>query len=283
MEVRCQTWWWQACLQLQRVHVGGWWSWNDGWMPLETHMGTYWSNLPLLDAFFPNGLERSQHLFLPKVWEGPRGGAVSWLEGCSTRYMSGTIWCSRWCLLPCQASKHMFWPGPLPYWCRCGFHGGPPLYCLCRMVEWPLIHPWWGGHHRWRAHLGSSSRIWPLWGHDLVCQAKPFRVSQCTIERMGSHCISAAILWDISGRMWRLIWHQLIGLTWSWCWFWMEDSWGHLPEACPCLVGMLWSGHTAADGGAFSGVMQGLLFIFRLIILGACGLFPWWMSSHTGM
>ena len=57
----------------KRVHVGGWWSWNDDWMPLERRMGTYWSNLPLLDAFFPNGLERSWHLFLPKVREGPHG------------------------------------------------------------------------------------------------------------------------------------------------------------------------------------------------------------------
>ena len=54
--------------------------------------------------------------------------------------------------------------------------------------------PWSGCHHRWRVHHGSSSKILLLWGHDLVCQAQPFRVSLCTIKRMGSHCVSALIL-----------------------------------------------------------------------------------------
>ena len=212
--------------------------------------------------------------FLPKVWEGPRGGAASWLVGCCFRYMSGTIWCSRWCLLPCWASKHTFWPGPLPYWCLHGFHGGPWGCCLCRMVEWPLVHPWWGGRHRWIACLGNSSRIWLLGGHDLVCPAN--RLGWVGAPSRGWGLIASRLQswWDVSGRMRRMIWCRLIGLTWSRCLFWMGDGWGHLPEAFPCLVDMLWSGRTAADGGAFSGVVQGPLWDFSgWSSQGACGQF----------
>ena len=53
--------------------------WADGLeMMCRCHWKHVWelaqSNLPLLGAFSPNGLERSQHLFLPKVWEGPHVG-----------------------------------------------------------------------------------------------------------------------------------------------------------------------------------------------------------------
>ena len=47
---------------------------------------------------------------------------------------------------------------------------------------------------QWIARLGNSSRIWPLWGTRPCLSGQLFRVSRCTIERMGSHCVSAAIL-----------------------------------------------------------------------------------------
>ena len=62
------------------------------------------------------------------------------------------------------------------------------------MVEWPLVHPWWGGCHWWRAHLRSSSRIWPLWGHDLVCQANHSGWACAPSSRGGGLTESAAIL-----------------------------------------------------------------------------------------
>ena len=175
-----------------RVPSGVWWSWNDVQMPLGTCMGT-WSNLLLLGVFFQDGLERSPHLSLPKVWEGPHGVAASPQVDCCFQCMSGTTWCSQSHLLACPASRHMSWPGPLPCWSLCGFHGGQPWYCLWRMVEWPLIHPWLGCLHWLRVHHGSSSRILLLWGHGPVNQAS-HSGWVCTIERMGSHCVSSPIL-----------------------------------------------------------------------------------------
>ena len=65
----------------------------------------------------------------PIFTQGP--GGTSWVSAsrlvdCCTQCMSDTTWCSWSHLLPCRASKHTFWPGPLPCWYRHGFHGGLP-------------------------------------------------------------------------------------------------------------------------------------------------------------
>ena len=141
----------------------------------------------------------------------------------------------------------MFWPVPLPCWSLCGFHGGLPWSCLHRMVELPLVHPWLGCYCRWRAHHGSSSRILPLWGHDLVCQAN-HAGWVCALLRGWGPTVS--LHWSWSGILgWRQtsIWHPLRGPAGSWCWSWKEGGWGHQPEAFPCLVCMWWPGHTAAE------------------------------------
>ena len=153
------------------------------------------------------------------------------------------------------------------------------------MVEWPLIHPWSGCHHRWRVCHGSSSKILPHWGHDLVCQANhsgwvcaPLRgggVPLCPLHQSWS---------NILGWRQTLIWHPLRGPTWSQCLFWMGGSWGHQPETFLYLASMWWPGHTAADGGASSGGMQGPLWDFLgWSSQGAYGPSPWWMSFCTGM
>ena len=274
----------QECLQLQRVPSGEWWSWNDVYRPLEMCMGTCWSSLPLLGAFFPNGLEKSQHLFLLKVWERPHGVAASQLVGCCTQGMWGIAWCIQLCLLPCRASKCMSWPSTLLCWYWHGFHGGLPWYCLYRTVEWPLVHPWWGGCNQWRVCHGRSSRIWLLWGHDLVYPANCSRWVCAPLRGWGP---IESLLWswsDILGWRWTSIWHWLGDLTWFQCWFWTGGGWGHPPEAFLCLASMWWPGHTAAGGGAFSGGVQGPLWDFLdWSFWGAYGLSPWWMSFRRGM
>ena len=228
--------------------------------------------------FFQDGLERSQHLSLPKVWEGPHGVAGSWLVDCCTQCMSGTAWCSQSHLLPCWASKHIFWPGPLPCWSLHGFHGGLPWCCLCRMVELPLIHLWVGCHCQWRTHHGSSSKILLLWGHDLVCQAN-HSGWVCALLRGWDPTVS--LHWSWSGILgWRQtsIWHPLRGPAGSRCWSWKEGGWGHQPKTFPCLVCMWWPGHTAADRGASSGGMWGPLWDSSgWSSWGACGLSSWQM------
>ena len=223
MKVHCQTWWWRVCLQLWRVPSGGWWFWNDVQMPLETLTGTCWSNLPQLGVFF-QGLERSQHLSLPKVQGGPHEAAGSPWVDCCTQYTSSTAWCSWWCLLPFQASRCKFWPSPWLSWCWHGFHGGQSWHCLCRTVERPLVLPWLGDLHWWKACHGSSSKIWLLRGHIPVCQVNCSGWS-CAPLRGWGLTVSQPQSWSgISERRHTLIWCWLSCPGGSPCWSWMGDS-----------------------------------------------------------
>ena len=147
------------------------------------------------------------------------------------------------------------------------------------MVKWPLVHPWSGCHHQWRVHHGSSSKILPLWGHDLVCWAN-HSGWVCALSKGWGLIESLLQSWsDVSGWRQTSIWHQLRDPTWSQCLFWMGGGWGHPPEAFLCLANTWWPGHTAADREASSGGMQGLLWdCLGWSSWGAYGPSPWWMS-----
>ena len=152
------------------------------------------------------------------------------------------------------------------------------------MVELPLIHPWSGCLHWLRVRHRSSSKILLLWGHDLVCQAN-HSGWVCAPSRGWGPIVSLHWSWsDILGWRQTLMWHPLGGPAGSQCLCWTGGGWGHPPEAFLSLACMWWPGHTAADGGASSGDVQGLLWgSSGWSSQGAYGPSPRWMSYRTGM
>ena len=234
--------------------------------------------------FFQMVLKEVNTYFYPRSGGDLVGGAASQLVGCCFWYMSGTVWCSWWRLLPCQASKHMFWPGPIallmPVWLP-----WRSTIILSSAGQWD--HSFTLGEEvavDGELVLEAPIESGLLGGHDLVCQANHSGWVSAPLRGWGLIASRLQSWWDISGRMRRLIWHWLVGLTWSRCWFWTG---GRLRASArsislPGLYVMIRSYCLQTEEHSLESC-RGLLWDFSgWSSWGACGLFPQRMSFHRG-
>ena len=238
-------------------------------------------------AFFPNGLERSQHLFLPKVWGGPHGVSASQLVDCCTRCMWDTAFdvvgdiCFH--ARPVDACS-----GQVNCFVDTSMASMEVCHDIVSAGWWNdhSVHPWSGCHHWWKVCHGSSSKILLLWEHNLVCQGNRSRVSLCTIERMGVPLCLCSNLGQMSSRGEGKHWYgiDLEGPTWFQCWFWI-GRWLRASTRSISLPGQYvmttsyccrWRSILWRHAGA-------TVRFFRLIISrGLWSMSPQWMSFCIG-